>query len=151
MLAPYIYLSNIASTEKQTVQTGIALSKQPTPRIAATKLWLRVSQVRYPKHYCHSSRTTKAFSKIQEKDSVLKLLEKAASVLYKPSATANLGQDIGPGTIVCSHWVFNVSNIYPIDFPGVPTCGSNKYRPQCPIFCMCLFFVPTVGMHLHDI
>jgi hypothetical protein len=38
---------------------------------------------------------TQTFSEFQGKDKVSKLLEKAVSVLYKLSATTNLGQDFG--------------------------------------------------------
>ena len=38
---------------------------------------------------------TQAFNEFREKDKVLKPLNKAVSVLYKLSATANFGQDIG--------------------------------------------------------
>ena len=69
-------------------QTGIALAKHPL----AEQL-----------QNCHNVESvtailrerTQAFGDFQENDKVSKPLEKAVSVLYKLSATAKLGQDIG--------------------------------------------------------
>ena len=69
-------------------QTGIALAKHPLAEqlqncdsVESVTAVLREQ--------------TQAFSEFQGKDKVSKPLEKAVSILYTLSATANLGQDIG--------------------------------------------------------
>ena len=77
-----------AAVQDYKKQTGIALIKHPL-----------VGKLRN----CDSVESVtavlgeqmQAFSGSQEKDKVLKSVEKAVSVLYKFSATANFGQDIG--------------------------------------------------------
>ena len=79
---------------------------------------------------------TQAFSEFQGKEKLSKHLEKAVSVLYKLSATANLG---GLVRLYAINSVLNVLN-HLIEFPA---CCSNKHRPRCPILCMCLSLVPN--------
>ena len=77
-----------AALQEYEKQTGIALDKHPLAEelqncdsVESVTAVLREQ--------------TRAFSKFQEKDRVLKPLKKAVSVLYKLSATANFGPDIG--------------------------------------------------------
>jgi hypothetical protein len=69
-------------------QTGIALAEHPL----AEKLQNCDSIESITAVLCEQ---TQAFREFQGNDKVLKPLKKAISVLYKLSATANFGQDIG--------------------------------------------------------
>ena len=69
-------------------QTGIALAEHPL----AEKLQNCDSVESITAVLCEQ---TQAFREFQGNDKVLKPLKKAVSVLYKLSATANFGQDIG--------------------------------------------------------
>ena len=69
-------------------QTGIALAEHPL----AEKLQKCDSVESITAVLCEQ---TQAFREFQGNDKVLKPLKKAISVLYKLSATANFGQDIG--------------------------------------------------------
>ena len=69
-------------------QTGIALAEHPL----AEKLQNCDSVESITAVLCEQ---TQAFREFQGNDKVLKPLKKAISVLYKLSATANFGQDIG--------------------------------------------------------
>ena len=69
-------------------QTGVALAKHPL----AEQLQ-NCDSVEFVTAVLRER--TQAFSEFQGKDKVSKPLEKAVSILYKLSATANLGQDIG--------------------------------------------------------
>ena len=114
-------------------QTGIALSKHPL----AEQL-----------QNCDSVESitavlrdqTQAFSQFLGNDKVLKPLKKVVSVLYKLSAPASFGQDIG---LVCSSLtgcsLFTVSHPRPIAFLA---CEGNTYGPRCPTLCMYLSSVP---------
>ena len=69
-------------------QTGIALAEHPL----ADKLQNCDTVESITAVLCEQ---TQAFSEFQRNDKVLKPLKKAISVLYKLSATADFGQDIG--------------------------------------------------------
>jgi hypothetical protein len=72
-------------------QTGIALAEHPL----AEKLQNCDSVDSITAVLCEQTQALRGF---QENDKVLKPLKKAVSVLYKLSAAANFGQDIG---LVC--------------------------------------------------
>ena len=69
-------------------QTGVALDKHPL----ADKLQNCASVESIT---AVLSEQTQAFNEFREKDKVLKPLKKAVSALYKLSAAANFGHDIG--------------------------------------------------------
>ena len=70
------------------MQTGIALAEHPL----ADKLQNCDSVESFTAVLCEQKQ---AFGELQRNDKILKPLKKAVSVLYKLSATANFGQDIG--------------------------------------------------------
>ena len=74
-----------AALQNYEKQTGIALVRHPL----ADKLQ-NCDSIESVTAVLHEQ--TQAFSKFWEKDKVLKPLEKAISVLYKLSATANISQ-----------------------------------------------------------
>lgn len=86
--SPHLQVLFEAALQEYENQTGIALAKHPL----AEEL-----------QNCHSvesvtavlHKQTRAFSEYQEKDKVLKPLQRALTVLHTLSATANFGQDIG--------------------------------------------------------
>ena len=69
-------------------QTGIVLAKHPLAEQLQNCDSLESITAVF-------SEQTKAFKEFRGKDNVLKPLERAVSVLYKLSASANFGQDIG--------------------------------------------------------
>ena len=114
-------------------QTGIALSKHPLAEqlqncgsVESVTAVLRDQ--------------TQAFSQFLENDKVLKPLKKVVSILYKLSAPASFGQDIG---LVCSSLtrcsLFAVPHPRPIAFLA---CESNTYGPRRSTLCMYLSLLP---------
>ena len=86
--SPHLQVLFEAALQEYESQTGIALAKHPLAEelqncdsVESVTAVLRGQ--------------TRVFSEFQEKDKVFKPLKKAVSVLYKLSATANFGQDIG--------------------------------------------------------
>ena len=85
---------------------------------------------------------TQAFSNFRGRDKVMELLKNTVSVLYKLSATADLGQAIG---LVCLWELMGVrrfSDSHPIEFPA---CDCNTDGPCCPTLCTC----PIVPTRIH--
>ena len=86
--SPHLQVLFEAALQEYESQIGIALAKHPLAEelqncdsVESVTAVLRGQ--------------TRAFSEFQEKDKVFKPLKKAVSVLYKLSATANFGHDIG--------------------------------------------------------
>ena len=84
----YIQVLLEAALHDYETQTGIALAKHPL----AEQLQNCDSVDSVAAVLCGQ---TQAVGEFRENDKVLKPLKKALSVLYKLSATANFGQDIG--------------------------------------------------------
>ena len=84
----YLQVLLEAALHDYEMQTGIELAKHPlAEQLQSCDSVESVSAV-----LCDQ---TQAFGEFRENDKVLKPLKKAVSVLYKLSATANFGQDIG--------------------------------------------------------
>jgi len=77
-----------AALEDYEKQTGIALAKHPL----AEQLQNCVSVESVTQVFREQ---TQAFSELRGRDKIMKLLKNSVSVLYKLTATANFGQDIG--------------------------------------------------------
>ena len=78
-----------AALEDYEKQTGIALAKHPL----AERLQKCVSVESVTDVFREQ---TQAFSEFRGKDKIMQLLKNSVSVLYKLTAAANFGQDIGP-------------------------------------------------------
>ena len=80
-----------AALEDYEKQTGIALAKHPL----AEQLQ-NCASVESVTDFFHEQ--TQSFSEFRERNKIMKLLKNSVSVLYKLTAAANFGQDIG---LVC--------------------------------------------------
>ena len=78
----------VAALEDYEKQTGIALAKHPL----AERLQNCVSVESVTDVFREQ---TQAFSEFRGKDKIMQLLKNSVSVLYKLTAAANFGQDIG--------------------------------------------------------
>ena len=77
-----------AALEDYEKQTGIALANHPLAERLQNCVFVEsVTDV--------FREQTQAFNKFGERDKIMKLLKNSVSVLYKLTATANFGQDIG--------------------------------------------------------
>ena len=113
-------------------QTGIALAKHPlASQLQDCDSVESLTAVLYEQ--------TQAFNEFQGRDKIMKPFKNVLSILYKLSATLNLGQDFG--LVSRRPWLFVLSDPNSIAFP---TCKSITGRPRSPTLCMCFTLVLSV-------